>query len=68
MPNRVKKLVEVGTVNLKGSHFKHLIIDTRLNPKNFSIFDVLETRDDTLDLLLLAQKRLIKRKTTVTLV
>jgi hypothetical protein len=44
------------------------LIDTKLNPKNFSIFDVLETRDDTLDLLLLAQKRLIKRKTTVTLV
>jgi len=68
VPNRVKKLIEVGTVNVKGSHLKHLIIDTRLNPKNLSIFDVLETRDDSLDLLLLAQKRLIKRKTTVTLV
>jgi hypothetical protein len=54
VPNRVKKLIELGTVNVKGSHFQHLVIDTKLNPKNFSIFDVLETRDDTFDLLLLS--------------
>ena len=54
VPNRIKKLIEVGTVNVKGKHFSHLVIDSKLNTKNYSIFDILETRDDAYDLLLLS--------------
>lgn len=42
--------------------FKEIVIDTHLNPKKFSIFDIFETRDDIYDIFLLAQKRLLKRK------
>lgn len=68
VPNRIKKLIEVGTIKVKSSQFKCLVFDTHLNPKNFSIFDVWETRDDTYDILMLAQKRLIKRDLQVMLV
>lgn len=68
VPNRIKKLVEVGTIKVKSGQFKCLVFDTHLNPKNFSLFDVLETRDDTFDILMLAQKRLIKRKLQIMLV
>ena len=61
-PNRVKKLIEVKTINLRKSAFKYLILDTHLNPKNLSIFDVWETRHDTFDILLLTYKRMMKRK------
>lgn len=62
VPNRIKKLIEVGTIKVKDGQFKCIVFDTQLNSKNFSLFDVLETRDDTYDILMLAQKRLIKRK------
>jgi hypothetical protein len=68
VPNRVKKLIELGTIKVKGRNFKCLVIDTHVNPKSYSIFDILETRDDTYDILMLAQKRFIKRKLQVMLV
>jgi hypothetical protein len=54
VPNRVKKLIELGSINVKNKRFGHLIIDSHLNPKNLAIFDVLETRDDLYDTLLLS--------------
>ena len=65
VPNRIKRLIELGTIKVKSSNFKQLIFDTQLNTKNFCIFDILETRDDALDIILLSQKKLIKRKLQV---
>ena len=53
-PNRIKKLVEKGAMKIKKSAFKHLVIDSHLNVKSQSIFDIFETRDDTFDLLILS--------------
>jgi hypothetical protein len=52
-PNRIKKLVETGSIKVTKKKFRYLVIDTALNPKQLSIFDIKETRDDTLDLLFL---------------
>ena len=54
VPNRIKKLAEIKSIKLKSSQFSNIVIDCHLNQKNFSIFDIWETRDDTFDLLLLA--------------
>ena len=61
-PNRVKKLAELNSIKLNDKNFRMLIVDSKLNTKNFSIFDVNETRDDIFDILVLAYKRLTKRK------
>ena len=50
----MKKLVELGSIKATNKKFKEFIIDTHLNPKGFSIFDVFETRDDVQDIFLLA--------------
>jgi hypothetical protein len=68
VPNRVKKLIELGTIKASNKKFKEFIIDTKLNPKGFSIFDVFETRDDVHDIFLLSNKRLLKRKLKISLV
>ena len=65
VPNRIKKLIEVGTINITSRSVKSIIFDTNLNTKDFSIFDTYETRDDTFDILLLARKQLLKRKLKV---
>jgi U3-containing 90S pre-ribosomal complex subunit len=54
VPNRIKKLIELGTIKVSNKKFKQIIIDSHLNPKNFSIFDIFETRDDLYDLFLLS--------------
>jgi len=68
VPNRVKKLVELGAIKVASSKFKHIVIDSHLNAKNFSIFDIYETRDDLYDLFMLARKRLLKRKLKISIV
>ncbi|CDW89361.1 UNKNOWN [Stylonychia lemnae] len=67
-PNRVKKLAEKGAMKLKKSNFKHLVIDSHLNVKNQSLFDIFETRDDTFDLLILSQKQLMKANLKVSII
>lgn len=49
----MKKLIALGSINVGSSKFKSLVLDTHLNSKNFSIFDIWETRDDTFDIMLL---------------
>jgi len=67
VPNRIKRLIELGTIKATNKKFKELIIDTHLNPKGFSIFDIFETRDDVHDIFLLSSKRLLKRKLKISL-
>ena len=67
-PNRVKKLVEFGSIKVTKKKFKYIVIDTELNSKQLSIFDIKETRDDTLDLLLLSQKQLLKQNLKLLLI
>jgi hypothetical protein len=62
VPNRVKKLIELDTIKVSNKAFKTILIDSHLNSKNFTIFDIFETRDDLYDILLLSQKRILKRK------
>ena len=62
VPNRVKKLIELDTIKVSNKAFKTVLIDSHLNSKNFTIFDIFETRDDLYDILLLSQKRILKRK------
>lgn len=52
-PNRLLKLQEMGAfdLGLVSDRFRHLVIDCRLNKKNFSIFECKETRADTLKLI-----------------
>jgi len=67
VPNRVKKLIELGNIKATNKKFKEFIIDTHLNSKGFSIFDIFETRDDVHDIFLLSSKRLLKRKLKISL-
>jgi hypothetical protein len=53
VPNRIRKLIEVGTIKAKNSSLQSIIVDTHLNAKNFSIFDIYETRDDTFDIFMM---------------
>lgn len=41
-------------IGVQSDRFRHLIIDCRLNKKSFSIFEIKETKSDTLDLLCLS--------------
>ena len=56
-PNRLLKLhqmkaYDIGTLS---DRFRYLVIDCRLNKKNFTIFENKETKSDTLDLLIAAK-------------
>jgi hypothetical protein len=62
VPNRVKKLIELETIKVSNKAFKTILIDAHVNSKNFTIFDIFETRDDLYDIFLLSQKRMLKRK------
>ena len=55
-PNRLKKLAESKTIKLNKPKFRQLLIDTRANSKNQSIFDIHETRDDLFDLIVMSAK------------
>lgn len=68
VPNRIKKLIELGSIKVSSRKFRCLVFDTHLNQKNLSLFDIWETRDDTFDILLLSRKQLFKRKLKVCLV
>ena len=43
--------MEAFDLGKKSDRFRHLIIDCRLNKKDFSIFETKETRCDTIELL-----------------
>lgn len=58
----MKKLIELDTIKVSNKAFKTFLIDSTLNSKNFTIFDIYETRDDLYDIFLLSQKRILKRK------
>jgi hypothetical protein len=42
-------------IGVLSDRFRFMVIDSRLNKKNFSIFETRETRSDTLDLILMAR-------------
>lgn len=46
------KAYDIGTLS---DRFRYLVIDCRLNKKNFTIFENKETKSDTLDLLIAAK-------------
>jgi hypothetical protein len=53
-PNRLLKLLSMEAFDLGelSDRFRHMIIDCRIGPKGFSIFEGMETRVDTLELLI----------------
>ena len=53
-PNRLLKLLSMQAFDLGelSDRFRHMIIDCRIGPKGFSIFEGMETRVDTLELLI----------------
>ena len=59
-PNRLRKLSSMEAFDLgkKSDRFRYMIIDCRLNKKNFSIFETHETRDDTVELVREAKEAL----------
>jgi hypothetical protein len=54
--NRLLKLSKMKAFDLgiQSDRFRHLIIDCRMNKKCFSIFEIKETKSDTMDLLCLS--------------
>jgi hypothetical protein len=46
--------MEAFDIGIQSDRFRYLVVDCRLNKKNFSIFEQHETRQDTLDLILTA--------------
>lgn len=55
--NRLLKLSKMKAfdIGIQSDRFRHLIIDCRPSKKNFSIFEIKETKSDTLDLLCLSR-------------
>ena len=53
--NRLLKLQKLKAfdIGITSDRFRNLIIDCRLNKKNFSMFEIKETKSDTMDLLCL---------------
>jgi len=49
-PNRLLKLesMEAFDIGKKSDRYRYMIIDCRLNKKNFSVFETKETRGDTI--------------------
>lgn len=51
-PNRIKKLIEIEAISVSKAMLKFIIVDCKPNSKNQTIFDILETKDDTFGIFL----------------
>ena len=51
-PNRVRALAAAGAIDLSDKSFKTLVADCSPNSKGFTLFEMLETRDDAFNCLL----------------
>ena len=61
-PNRLLKLesMEAFDIGKKSDRFRYLVIDCRMNKKNFSIFETKETRGDTIQLIREAKEAILR--------
>ena len=60
VPNRIRKLQseDVFDIGILSDRFRYMLIDCSLNVKNYSIFEIKETRVDTLELIKLSSTAL----------
>ena len=60
LPSRIRKLqsLDAFDIGIQSDRFKYMVIDCSLNIKNYSIFEVKETRVDTLELIKLSSTAL----------
>jgi hypothetical protein len=63
-PNRLKKLAlkETYTMGDSSGSFRYMVVDCRVNKKGFTIFEVKETRADSLDLLVLGEEAWMRKE------
>ena len=61
-PNRIKALASNKVLKLESSKLRSLIFDCTVNNKGFTLFETHEPRDDTINLMLKAHRRLLARK------
>lgn len=67
-PGRIRALAQAGTIKLSSKKFKATVFDCRLNPKQFTMLETHETRDDCFGVLPYMVRQVQRRKHKVYLI